>query len=226
MFGSVIMSSCTKNNDAQIYTEQYSVIKKSDTKGMYFSSDDGMSFYPASFNPQWGEVDDRVLVGFYYNPYKVTENTTSMDITVEYLSIVPTSDSALSSTADTIDFEAFFHATNSNEDGIYAWAAQNYLTVLFFVRYGDPEKHTFGFIEEPELFRHDTLFLSMWHEAKENDKTKTSQSHIALNLSDYEQYLSVRDSTVISIKYKAESANSTSAENYIYNAMYRKKYNQ
>ncbi|MDR1583848.1 MAG: hypothetical protein LBS55_11455 [Prevotellaceae bacterium] len=223
-FGSAIMSSCLKKDDARTYIELYSVIKSS-TGNTYFSSDDGINLYPSSFNPQWGKVGDRVLVGFYYNPYQVAESTTNLNINVERLYLVQTCDSALPFTVDTVGSGVFFHKNDNNQDGIFAWAMQNYLTVLFYVRYSDETKHTFGFIEEPELFKHDTLFLSMWHNAKEENKTTTSRSHIALNLANYEQLLSVKDSTVISIKYRAENLNSSTANDYIYNVKYYKKYN-
>jgi hypothetical protein len=193
---------------------------------MYFSSDEGIDLYPVNgtFNPQWGEVDDRILVGFYYNPSTVSDYTTRLSITVENLFSVQTFSSALPSTVDTVGSGAFLHE-NSDRDGIVAWAAQNYLTAIFLVRFTDPAKHTFGFIEENELFRNDTLFLSIWHNTKEDGKTQTKEHHIALNLSDYDEYLSRRDSTVIAIKYNAENLYSSTIDKRTYNVMYRKKYN-
>jgi hypothetical protein len=193
---------------------------------MYFSSDDGIDLYPANmvFNPKWGEEGDRVVVGFYYNPYTINENTTRMDIDIERLQAVQTDRSALPSTVDTVGTGKFLYE-NGNQSGISAWASQNYLTAIFSVRYADATKHTFGFIEEPELFRHDTLFLTLWHNAKEDAKTQTSMAHIALNLSNYNGYLSVRDSTVIAIKYNAENSDSSSSDNYTCNVWYKKKYN-
>jgi hypothetical protein len=194
---------------------------------MYFSSDEGIDLYPANgvFDPKWGEVGDRILVGFYYNPAAVNENTTTMNITVETLISVKTVSSALPSTVDTVGTGAFLYDNNSGQNGIVAWAAQNYLTALFFVRYSDATKHSFGFIETPEMFKNDTLFLSLWHNTKESGKTQTSQSHIALNLSDYDNYLSRRDSTVISIKYDGENSYSSDTKEYTYNLLYYKKYN-
>jgi hypothetical protein len=193
---------------------------------MYFSSDDGIDLYPASmiFNPKWGAEGDRVVVGFYYNPYTVTENTNRMNIAVEYLMAVQTDRSALPSNVDTVGTGKFLYEYG-NQSGISAWASQNYLTAIFAIRYVDATKHTFGFIEEPELFKHDTLFLTLWHNAKEDAKTQTSMTHIALNLSNYNGYLSVRDSTVISIKYDAENFDSSNSNNYTCNVMYRKKSN-
>jgi hypothetical protein len=194
---------------------------------MYFSSDEGIDLYleNGTFDPKWGKVGDRILVGFYYNPYVVSENTTKMNIKVENLFFVQTLDSALPSTVDTIGSGTFWYENGDNQDGIFAWAAQNYLTAIFFIQYTDPAKHTFGFIEENELFRNDTLFLSMWHNAKNDSKTNTTKSHIALNLSDYGQYLSARDSTVIAIKYNAENSYSSTIDKQTYNVIYRKTYN-
>jgi hypothetical protein len=194
---------------------------------MYFSSDDGIDLYPANmtFNPKWGAEGDRVVVGFYYNPYTVAENTNRMNVDIENLIAVQTDRSALPSIVDTVGTGKFLYEYNGSQSGIVAWANQNYLTATFFVKYGDATKHTFGFIEETELFRHDTLFLTMWHNTKEDDKTLTAKNHIALNLSNYNGYLSARDSTVISIKYDAENLDSSSSASYTYNVMYRKKSN-
>jgi hypothetical protein len=207
----------------------YSVVKSS--SGLtYFASDEGINLYPANgvFNPSWGSDGDRVIVGFYYNPYTVSETTTRMEINVETLISIQTDRSALPSTVDTVGTGLFLHGYDAGENGqngIYAWAAQNYLTAVFFVRYDNAAKHTFGFIEEPELFRNDTLFLTMWHNAKESAKTQVGQSHLALNLSNYSDRLAIRDSTVISIKYNAENLNSSTIGNYVYNVVYRKKEN-
>jgi hypothetical protein len=193
---------------------------------MYFSSDDGIDLYPlnVSYTPDWGNEGDRIVVGFYYNPYTVSENTKRMDINIESLISVQTDRSALPSTVDTVNTGKFVYDNNNSQPGIVAWAIQNYLTARFSVEYNDATKHTFGFIEGPELFRNDTLFLGLWHNTKEDAKTKYAQSHIALNLSNYEQYLSRRDSTIISIKYSAENLNSSNG-NYICNVKYRKKDN-
>jgi hypothetical protein len=218
------LSSCMKDNETSVYTEVYSVIK-SGAGGAYFSSDDGIALYPiGGFNSQWGKEGDRIVVGFNYNPYTVSENTTRMDITVNSLTGVPTYHSALPSTVDTVGSGAFTFA-GSNTHAINAWALQNYLTAQFFVQYSNASKHSFGFIEEPEVFRHDTLFLSLWHNAKEEGREKSAQSHIALNLSNYARYLSIKDSTVIAVKYKAEKLNSSDTAVYTYPVMYRKKYN-
>ncbi|MDR1594232.1 MAG: hypothetical protein LBS43_07090 [Prevotellaceae bacterium] len=223
--GSVLATSCLKDSGSRIYAELHSVIK-SNMGVMYFSSDDGIDLYLENglFNPEWGNEGDRILVGFYYNPATITENTTKMNITVETLIPIQTERSALPSTVDTVGTGVFLHE-NSNSNGIAAWASQNYLTAIFLVRYTEAKKHNFGFIEEPELFRNDTLFLSMWHNAKEDGKTKTSQSYLALDLSYYNRYLSIRDSTVISLKYKAENSYSSGTDEYTYNVMYRRKYN-
>jgi hypothetical protein len=220
--GSVIMSSCIGDKEPYIYTEIYSVIQ-SNMGAMYFSSDDGIDLYPANgvFNTDWGSVGDRVVVGFNYNPYKVSETTTRMDITVEILIAIQTSNWALPSTVDTVGSGTFLY-DNGNTEGIYAWTSQNYLTAIFSLRYGDAMQHTFGFIEAPELFRNDTLFLSLWHNTKDKNKSQTAKSHIALNLSNYDYYLSVRDSTVISIKYNAESSYTENVNNYTYNVIYRR----
>jgi hypothetical protein len=219
------LSSCMKDNESSVYAEVYSVIK-SGAGGMYFYSDDRIALYPVGgFNSQWGKEGDRIVVGFNYNPYTVSESTTRMDITVNNLIGVPTYNSALPSTVDTVGSGVFsFGNSSGSTHAINAWAAQNYLTTQFFVQYSNASKHSFGFIEEPELFRNDTLFLSLWHNAKEEGREKSAQSHVALNLSKYGQYLSIRDSTVISIKYKAEKAYSDTAV-YTYPVMYRKGYN-
>jgi hypothetical protein len=220
------LSSCMKDNESSVYTEVYSVIK-SGIEGTYFSSDDGIALYPVGgFNSQWGKEGDRIVVGFNYNPYTITENTTRMDITVNSLTGVPTYNSALPSTVDTVGSGVFSFAGNSsNPHAINAWTAQNYLTVQFFIQYSDASKHSFGFIDEPESFRNDTLFLSLWHNAKEEGKEKGAQSHIALNLSNYARYLSIRDSTMIAVKYKAEKLYSSDTKVYTYPVMYRRKYN-
>jgi hypothetical protein len=134
--------------------------------------------------------------------------------------------SALPSTADTVGSGVFWHEYDSNKNGIAAWAAQNYLTAMFLIRYTDATKHSYGFSEASEPFRHDTLFLTMWHDAKEDGKTYTSKSHVALELSGYSDYLSIRDSTVISISYRAENPYSSTADKYTYNVMYRKQQNK
>jgi hypothetical protein len=217
--------SCMKEQGAQIYAEVYSVVK-SDGTSLYFSSDDGIDLYPAGgFNSNWGKAGDRILVGFHYNPYTISENTTRMDITVESLVGVQTFGSALSSTVDTVGNGAFVFENSSYQHAISAWAVQNYLTAIFAIKYSTPAKHTFGFIEEPTLFKNDTLFLSLWHNTSEDGQDYTSQSHIALELSDYGHYLLARDSTVILLKYKAENAYSSNVENYSYPVMYRRKYN-
>jgi hypothetical protein len=219
----VALSSCEK--DSLIYTEVYSVIK-SGTGGMYFSSDDGIALYPVGgFNSQWGKEGDRIVVGFNYNPYIISENTTRMDITVDILIGVPTYSLALPSTVDTVGSGMFSFGNSSNSHAINAWVAQNYLTAQFFVHYSNASKHSFGFIEEPERFRNDTLFLSLWHNAKEEGKAYGAQSHVALNLSEYGQYLSIRDSTVIAIKYKAEKLNSSDTAVYTYPVMYKRENN-
>jgi hypothetical protein len=215
-----------KDSDARVYAELYSVIK-SNMGLMYFSSDDGIDLYleNGTFDTKWGDVGDRILVGFYYNPATIKENTTKLNISVETLIPVQTLRSALPSTVDTVGTGAFLH-DDSNQSGIVAWASQNYLTAIFVVRFSDAAKHTFGFIEETdEVFKNDTLFLTMWHNTKEDSKTQTSRSHIALELSDYDYYLSARDSTVISIKYDGESQYDSDTKEYTYNVMYRKRYN-
>jgi hypothetical protein len=226
--GSMAMSSClgNKENSAQVYVEVYSVIK-SNMGAMYFASDDGIDLYPVNgFDPKWGNVGDRILVGFNYDPYSVSETTTSINITVENLTGVPTHNYALPpSSVDTVGSGVFLFENSSDKHAISAWAVQNYLTVIFSIRYSDASKHTFGFIEEPELFRNDTLFLSLWHNTKEEGKSSTIQSHIALNLSNYSYYLSARDSAIISIKYKAENMYSSEPGDYTYPVIYRKKYN-
>jgi hypothetical protein len=214
-----------KENETQIYIQVYSVIK-SDGTGMYFSSDDGIGLYPVGgFNSQWGKAGDRIVVGFSCNPYTISENTTRMDITVENLISVQTLGSALPSTVDTVGNGAFVFESSSYQHAISAWAAQNYLTAIFSVKYSNATKHTFGFIEEPTLFENDTLFLSLWHNTDEDGQSYTAQSHIALELSDYGHYLSTRDSTVILLKYKAENVYSSDVENYSYPVIYRRKDN-
>ncbi|MDR1341052.1 MAG: hypothetical protein LBK58_13510 [Prevotellaceae bacterium] len=224
-FSSAFLSSCLKDQESRVYVEIFSVIRSS-AGATYFSSDDGIDLYPlnVSYNPDWGSDGDRIVVGFYYNPFTVSETTKRMDINVESLMSVQTDRLALPSTVDTVGTGKFLYDNNSSEAGIVAWTAQNYLTAKFSVEYSDAKKHTFGFIEEPELFRDDTLFLGMWHNTKENSKTKSAKSHIALNLSNYDQYLSRRDSTIISIKYSGEDL-SSSAGNYICNVKYRRKDN-
>jgi hypothetical protein len=223
--GAMTLSSCLDEQGQQIYTELYSVIK-SDGTGMYFSSDEGIDLFPASgFNAQWGTVGDRVVVGFYYNPYTISDETTRLNITVEALLGVQTHDSALPSTVDTVGSGVFALKNTSDKQAIVAWVAQNYLTAVFSIRYTDPAKHIFGFIEESTLFRNDTLFLSLWHNTKESGKNKTSQSHIALNLSDYEDDLSRSDSVVILLKYNAENIHSSEVENYSYPVIYKRAYN-
>jgi hypothetical protein len=219
------LSSCMKDNESSVYTEVYSVIK-SGAAGTYFSSDDGIALYPVGgFNSQWGKEGDRMVVGFNYNPYTIADNTTRIDITVSNLTGVPTYSSALPSIVDTVGTGVFSFGNSSNPHAINAWAAQNYLTVQFFIQYSDASKHSFGFINEPESFRNDTLFLSLWHNTKEKGREKGAQSHIALKLSSYENILSFRDSTVIAVKYKAEKFNSSDTAVYTYPVMYRKKYN-
>jgi hypothetical protein len=226
--GSMAMSSCLgdSNNKAQVYTKEYSVIKSS-AGGLYFSSDAEIDLYPTNgFDSKWGNVGDRVLVGFYYNPYAVTETTTKMNITVETLIGVQTDNSALPSSVDTVGNGVFVFENSGDKHAISAWAVQNYLTAIFWLQYSDATKHSFGFIEEPELFRNDTLFLSLWHNTKEDSNNSTPvQWHIALNLSNYSEYLSARDSTTISIKYKAENPHLQEPEEYTCPVIYRKKYN-
>ncbi|MDR2286351.1 MAG: hypothetical protein LBE04_02575 [Prevotellaceae bacterium] len=227
MFGSLFMTSCLKNNELRVYAELYSVIKSS-AGTTYFSSDEELDLYleNGSFDPKWGNVGDRVLVGFFYNPTTIAENDTKVNITLENLTSIRTVSSALLPTAaDSVGSGTFVYDNNSSQSGIIAWAAQNYLTAIFFVRYTDATKHSFGFIEEPELFHNDTLFFTMWHNAKDDSKTRTSKSHLALDLSGYDNYLSARDSTVISIKYNVENQSSSGTEKYTYNVMYRKRYN-
>jgi hypothetical protein len=147
-----------------------------------------------------------------------------MDITVEILYSIQTHSAALPSTVDTVGNGAFPYE-NSGEQAIAAWIAQNYLTILFSIRYSDATKHTFGFIEEPEPCRNDTLFLSLWHTTKEDGKNRTAKSYIALNLSDYVSYLSARDSTVVAIKYRAENTNTSDINSRTYHAIYRRTNN-
>jgi hypothetical protein len=225
VFCSAAVSSCLGDNKTEVFFEMYSVIKLNTSGVMYFSSDDGIDLYPISgFNSKWGEVGDRRLVGFYCNPYTISQSS-SMEITVESLIGVPTYNSALPpSSVDTVGSGVFLSA-NSDQSPIYAWAVQNYLTTMFVVRYSDGTKHSFGFIEEPELFRGDTLFLSLWHNTKDEGKSSETQSHISLNLSNYSYYLSARDSTIISIKYKAENRYLEEPEDYTYPVVYRRKDN-
>jgi hypothetical protein len=225
--GSMAMSSCLgdNNNSAQAYAEEYSVVK-SNMGILYFSSDAGIDLYPVNgFDSKWGNVGDRILVRFYYDPYAVTETATKMDITVDALFSVPVYDSALPSSVDTVGSGVFVFDNSGDKHAIAAWAAQNYLTAVFWVKYSDAAKHSFGFIEEPELFRNDTLFLSLWHNSKEDSNNTPAQWHIALNLSWYDYYLSARDSTTVAIRYKAENPYLQEPEEYIYPVIYRKKYN-
>jgi hypothetical protein len=148
-----------------------------------------------------------------------------MDITVENLFYVQTLNSALPSTVDTVGTGVFVFENSSNQHAISAGASQNYLTARFALKYSDATKHTFGFIEDPTLLRNDTLCLSLWHNTKEEGQSTTSWSHIALNLSDYASHLSMRDSTVILLKYKAEKVYSSDVEEYSYPVIYRRKYN-
>jgi hypothetical protein len=224
ILGSMAASSC-RGDKTQVYAEEYSVIKSSTDGTMYFSSDIGIDLYPINgFDSTWGNVGDRKLVGFYYNPYTISQ---TMYITVERLIGVPTYDSALPpSSVDTVGNGVFAFGNSSDQYAISTWAAHNYLTVIFSIHYSDGTKHSFGFIEEPELFRNDTLFLSLWHNTKEEGKSSTIQSHIALDLSNYSYYLSARDSTIISIKYKAESTySSDEPKDYTYPVVYRRKDN-
>jgi hypothetical protein len=224
--GSMALFSCMKEQGTRMYIQVYSVIR-SDGTGMYFSSDDGIDLYPAGgFNSAWGNVGDRIVVGFYYNPYTISETTTRMDITIEDLIGVQTFSSALSAAADTVGSGAFTFKNSGDKHAILAWTAQNYLTATFYVKYSDATKHTFGFGEESTLFRNDTLFLSLWHNANEDGQAYTSQSHIALELSDYGYYLSARDSTVILLNYKAENVYSSNVENYSYPVIYKRSDNE
>jgi hypothetical protein len=194
---------------------------------MYFSSDDGIDLYPANmtFDPKWGVEGDRVVVSFHYNPYTVSETTKRMNVDIDRLLAIQTDRSALPSTVDTVGTGKFLYEYHSSQFGIVAWANQNYLTVTFLIKYEDVTKHTFGFIEEPEVFRNDTLFLTIWHNTKENTKVRAAQNHIALNLSNYDRYLSARDSSVISLKYDAENLDSSASQSYTYDVKYYKKYN-
>jgi hypothetical protein len=226
---SMFLFSCS-TREARSFVQLHSVIKSSaDQK--YFSSDQGISLFPANgiFNPDWGKEGDRVIVGFYYDPYAVSENTKRMDITVETLVAIETHSSALRSdtiNADSLETGSFLRGYSGNPDGIYAWTAQNYLTAVFFVQYENEKKHSFGFIADPQPFSYDTLHLTMWHKSDEKvPLNKIGQSYLALNLSDYKDRLSMRDSTVISIKYKSQNYNSSTVEDLYFDAIYRKKDN-
>jgi hypothetical protein len=215
----VLLHSCD-TGDPKMYAESFSVIRSSDA-GKYFSSDEGINLIPSGFDPKWGEVGDRVVVGFHYNPTNVTQSTTTMNINVETLIRIPTSRSALPATVDTVGTGKFLYDKDSNKT-TEAWIAQDYLTVQFWLEYSDGSKHFFGFIEENELYRNDTLFLRMWHNAKETEKSKNSYGYMSLSLDTYMSYLNRADSAIIALKYNISNVEEQHNEK-IKHVTYRRK---
>ncbi|MDR3245596.1 MAG: hypothetical protein LBT50_04115 [Prevotellaceae bacterium] len=203
--GFLIFYSC-RYKEPKLYAESFSVIHSS-SAGNYFYSDEGFVLYPAEFDPKWGKDGDRVLVGFYYNP---TITSSTISITVEKVTPIPTHTSALPASVDTVGTGKFVH-DESKYYTTYARAAQNFLTVSYFLKYNDAAKHSTGFIEEDELYRNDTLFLKIWHNTKESGEESVLNGYMALDLSCYDQYLkySYADSTIISIKYDVINAGSS-----------------
>ncbi|MDR1886743.1 MAG: hypothetical protein LBQ70_02400 [Prevotellaceae bacterium] len=206
--------------EPKLYAEYFAVIK-SGAGEKYFYTDDGLSLYPPKFDPKWGEAGDRILVGFFYNPVGLTEETTGLAVSVDNLARIPTHKSALPPTAaDSVMTGKFLFDASQNITAA-AWAAQNYLTVQFWVKYNDAAKHTFGFIEENEKYKNDTLFLRLWHNSKETNENKSSYNYIALDLVNYADVLNYADSTVISLKYDVTNAG-TNEEKVEYATYYRK----
>jgi hypothetical protein len=221
--GLCLLYSCN-HGDPLEYAERYSVIR-SGTGGTYFTTDNGLELYPGSFDPTKGDVGNRVYIGFSYNPTEVSTTTTKLNITLQSLSHVPTSyNGALpSSSADTVGTGQLYYDSISSLT-TFAWLAQNFMTIQFFVKYNDGSKHSFGFIEEPELYRNDTLFLKIWHNSKDTDENSIASSHIALDFKylKYSDYLASRDSTIISVKYDVVYPSGDIAEKTGY-LTYRKK---
>jgi hypothetical protein len=205
--GIFVLYSCD-SREPEVYTTSLCIIK-SNGDASYFSSDDGFNLVPASFNPQWGEDGDRVIVGFYYNPAIVSSTTNSINIKVESLIRIPTYKSVLPSSVDTVGTGKFLYDASAGKT-TEAWIAQDYLTVLFWVQYTDASKHSFGFIEEDiSPYKNDTLFLRLWHNSRETGELNNSYAYMALNLDCYKDYLNRIDSTVISLKYDAQNAGGT-----------------
>jgi hypothetical protein len=214
--GIITLYSCDNNNDdAKVYRESFSVIKSNGDVN-YFSSDEGINLFPTTFDPKWGEDRDRVIVGFHYNPAEISSATDSLNINVEKLIRIPTSKFVLPPSADTVETGKFLYDANNNITTT-AWVAQNYLTVRFWLKYTDDSKHSFGFIEETELYKHDTLFIRLWHDTEETNETKSSYAYTALDLNYFSYLLNHSDSAVISLKYNALNPDGTSGEkaNYV-----------
>jgi hypothetical protein len=104
-----------------------------------------------------------------------------------------------------------------------AWVAQNYLTVRFWFKYTDVTKHSFGFIEEKEIYK-DSLFLRLWHNTSETNETKNAYTYVSLDLNCFNYLLNYSDSTVISLKYDALNSNGIPEEKAEY-IMYHRKTN-
>jgi len=195
--GLCLFHSCVTSGDSSSYTEMYAVIR-SNVGAVYFTTDNGLTLIPDQFDPTWGEDGDRVYIGFNYTP--VVEGTTKLNITLQTLEHLLT-DKALSPlSADTVGTGQFYHDESVGRT-TFAWLAQNFMTVHFYVKYTSGAKHKFGFIEEPKLYSNnlDTMFLKLWHNTYEPGET-VGDTHIALDLKYYEG-LTVHDSAVISVKY-------------------------
>jgi hypothetical protein len=190
---------------------------------IYFTTDDGLTLTPDYFDPTWGAEGNRVYIGFSYNPEQAT--TSKINITLQSLMhLITYYQGALPpSSADTVGTGKFYY-DESNSRTTFAWLAQNFLTVQFFLKYAsDGSKHSFGFIEEPKLYSNgkDTLFLKIWHNTKETDENLVAPTHMALDLKYYNE-LTYRDSTTISIKYDVVYPSGESDEKTGY-LTYRKK---
>jgi hypothetical protein len=210
--------------EAESYTKSFAVIKSSETAS-YFLSDDGFNLIPQSFKTLWGSDGDKVLLGFYYNPATVSTATNSININVETVIRIPTYRSVLPSHTDTVGTGIFLYDVNASMT-TDAWIAQNYLTVMFWIKYTDASKHSFGFIEENDSpYRNDTLFLRLWHNANETNESKNSYVYMALNLDCYKDYLNYADSTIISLKYDAQNSIGTTEKKAGYVTYHRKSGN-
>ncbi|MDR0560316.1 MAG: hypothetical protein LBG92_09090 [Prevotellaceae bacterium] len=223
LIAGLLLISCSRK-EASFYGSQYAIVKQGQNS-KYFLADEGLYLYPKGdvWDSKWGTDGDRVFVAFYYNPYSVSETSTGVYVDVSNVIPIPTQEQALPSSVDTVGTSNFLDYTSgSDKYSVNSWVVQNYLTSHFFIRYSDKNSyHNFGFIEEPSLHRHDTLFLRLWHNTTETGKNNVADALVSLKLDAYQDYL-YADSTIISITYKAVNSIGSESEKTSY-AVYKRR---
>lgn len=219
---SLLLTSCLGDKEPSMYAEQFAVIKEGSASIKYFSGDDGTKMVPQNnaWNTAWGNTGDRVYVRFNYNPYAISENW-EMYVTVQSVTKIQTEERALDpANVDTDTLQGTLLSYDKYDT--QTRAAQGFLTVLFYAKYANIAKHSFGFLEDTNRIGRDTLFLRMWHSVKETDTpTNIAENVMSLKIDNYANQF-YADTIVIALKYKSEGYNGTVEDKTVY-AKYGKK---